>query len=146
MQRRLENRNDDGLRHPENLRMVGKRYPTTMNGRQTFVDLIEGTMENDQAPLMLRLMAANIHLKTEQTNMAAEKMEFEMASADRLGNDRQPEVILVLPSNGSELGCRNGDDGTSADDDAGAEGDMDQRRDSDLELSSGDARDRDAEE
>lgn len=104
MPRLLENRNDDGLRHPEHLRMVGRKYPTTLNGRQDFVDLIEGTIGNHQAPLMLRLMAANIHLKTEQTNMAAEKMEFDMRAADRLGNERQPEVILVLPANGSELG------------------------------------------
>lgn len=130
MPRMLENRNDDGLRHPENLRMVGKKYPTTLNGRQTFVDLIEGTMENDNAPLILRLMAANIHLKTEQTNMAAEKMEFEMVSADRLGNERQPEVILVLPSNGSELGCRGEDSGVESDEVETNEGENDERIDS----------------
>lgn len=104
VQRRIENRNDDGLRHRDAIRMVGRKYPTTLNGRQSQVDLIEGTIENEQAPLLLRLMAANVHLKMEQFNMADEKMEFEMASAERMSGEREPQVILVLPSNGSEVG------------------------------------------
>lgn len=115
MQRRLENRNDDGLRHRDAIRMVGRKYPTTLNGRQSQVDLIEGTIENDQAPLMLRLMAASVHLKMEQFNMADEKMEFDMRAAERAGNERQPEVILVLPSNGSEIGAAAEDSGVESD-------------------------------
>lgn len=82
----------------------GRRWNTTSEGRQRNVDLIEQTIEDDSVPILYRLMAAKIHLGIEAQNQADERLEIMAESAGSGSGNAEPQVILVLPSNGSELG------------------------------------------
>lgn len=97
-------RDGDGLTLSENLAIakkavVGKRrWDLSERGRQDLVDLAEGTVADEGMATMVRLTAGKLMLEMEAMNQKDERAVAES------GGRGEPQVILVLPSNGTEVG------------------------------------------
>jgi hypothetical protein len=107
---RNENRNADGLTQRGELGLMRRianderkcrRWGTRPEGRQALVDRLEEVIQDDTMPVVAQIMAAKVYVMIEGQNQADERMAI--GSDD--GKENGPQVILVLPSNGTEIGA-----------------------------------------
>jgi len=90
----------DGLTRTHRLAIAKKslRWNTGQNNlKQQCIDTVEDILNDHTAPQFMKLKAVDIIVKMEQQNMIDERMEA--AEGDLDG----PQVVLVLPANGSEV-------------------------------------------
>ena len=81
----------------------GRRWETTPEIREKSLNLIGNVIDDEGENVANRLKAVDLLLKCEAQNMLDDKVSLELSGG---GEEQEgPKVILVLPSNGSEVGA-----------------------------------------
>lgn len=80
----------------------GARWMRGEERREKCVDVVDRVLNNDELHPIVQLKAVELALKMEQQCMIDERMQAEI---EAVGNVGEGQVILVLPSNGSEIGA-----------------------------------------
>ena len=81
----------------------GARWVTTPEIREKGVNLIDRVLSDAGENMANRLKAMDLLLKCEAQNMLDDKVSLELSGGGE--ESEGPKVILVLPSNGSEIGA-----------------------------------------
>lgn len=91
----------DGISRSQLVRRVNarSRWNIPPRLRQRVVDLIEHVIEDPDANYVTKLQAAELSVKIDMADLAAEKLEVELEPA---GAEKLQHVVLLLPPNGTE--------------------------------------------
>lgn len=93
-------------------RIMQKRWETSERNRADALEFVVETIQNENVHPATRVKAVDLLLRMEAQNQMDERVSLEMS-----GGNVQPQMVLLLPPNGSEVGGG----------DAAAENDGDQR-------------------
>jgi hypothetical protein len=91
----------DGISRSQLVRRVNarSRWNIPPRLRQRVVDLIEHVIEDPDANYGTKLQAAELSIKIDMADLAAEKLEMDL---EPVGTEKLQHVVLLLPPNGTE--------------------------------------------
>ncbi len=84
-------------------------WPVTSRTRQNIVNFLEQVMDDcvagkEGVDVKHRIKAAEVLLAAQGQNLVAEKIQIDLLRQDGGSEEKQPQMILLLPPNGTEMG------------------------------------------
>lgn len=80
-------------------RIMKKRWETSEQNRTDALEFVIDTIQNENVHPATRVKAVDLLLRMEQQNQIDERVLLEV----RDGEGRQPQMVLLLPNNGTEV-------------------------------------------